>query len=132
MNISDESLIFNKTNINSIDDYKNGTQITILYPLVGLSTILMSLGYLFMAIKNYKQSTPDVQEDTNTESNDEQMLNQKQWIILGILIGSFFFYGGAEVLFGTYIATFSVKSLLKLSKQTGSEVFKKLRKLGVK
>ena len=57
------------------------------------------------------------------------MLNQKQWIILGILIGSFFFYGGAEVLFGTYIATFSVKSLLKLSKQTGSEVFKKLRKL---
>ena len=126
MNISDESLIFNKTNINSIDDYKNGTQITILYPLVGLSTILMSLGYLFMAIKNYKQSTPDVQEDTNTESNDEQMLNQKQWIILGILIGSFFFYGGAEVLFGTYIATFSVKSLLKLSKQTGSEVFKKL------
>ena len=129
MNISDESLIFNKTNINSIDDYKNGTQITILYPLVGLSTILMSLGYLFMAIKNYKQSTPDVQEDTNTESNAEQMLNQKQWIILGILIGSFFFYGGAEVLFGTYIATFSVKSLLKLSKQTGSEVFKKRRKL---
>ena len=128
MNISDESLIFNKTNINSIDDYKNGTQITILYPLVGLSTILMSLGYLFMAIKNYKtkQSTFDVQEDTNTESNAEQMLNQKQWIILGILIGSFFFYGGAEVLFGTYIATFSVKSLLKLSKQTGSEVFKKL------
>ena len=129
MNISDESLIFNKTNINSIDDYKNGTQITILYPLVGLSTILMSLGYLFMAIKNYKQSTPDVQEDTNTENYAKQMLNQKQWIILGILIGSFFFYGGAEVLFGTYIATFSVKSLLKLSKQTGSEVFKKRRKL---
>ena len=129
MNISDESLIFNKTDINSIDDYKSDTQITILYPLVGLSTILMSLGYLFMAIKNYKQSTPDVQEDTNTESNAEQMLNQKQWIILGVLIGSFFFYGGAEVLFGTYIATFSVKSSLELSKQTGSEVFRKLRKL---
>ena len=129
MNISDESLIFNKTDINSIDDYKSDTQITILYPLVGLSTILMSLGYLFMAIKNYKQSTPDVQKDTNTESNAEQMLNQKQWIILGVLIGSFFFYGGAEVLFGTYIATFSVKSSLELSKQTGSEVFRKLRKL---
>ena len=127
MNISDESLIFNKTDINLIDDYKNDTQITILYPLVGLSTILMSLGYLFMAIKNYKtkQSTFDVHEDKNTENNAKQMLNQNQWIILGFLIGSFFFYGGAEVLFGTYIATFSVKSLLKLSKQTGSEVFKK-------
>ena len=131
MNISDESLIFNKTDINSIDDYKNDTQITILYPLVGLSTILMSLGYLLMAIKNYKtkQSTFAVEEDTNTENDAEQVLNQKQWIILGVLIGSFFFYGGAEVLFGTYIATFSVKSLLKLSKQTGSEVFKKRRKL---
>ena len=43
-------------------------------------------------------------------------------MLLIILITLFFFYGAAEVLFGTYLATFSVKSVLKLSKQTGSQI----------
>lgn len=117
-------LIFNNTDFDLMDDGTNNSKITILYPLVGLSTILMSLGYLFMAIHNYKkkQSIFEVQSNEKNEDHAKQKLNVKHWILLIIMIAFYFFYAGAEVLYGTYLTIFSVKSLLKLSKQVGSQI----------
>ena len=120
----DESFEFNNTKLMFLEKYKNDSQITILYPIVGVSTVLMSFGYLYLAIQNIKknQSASGIQLDQNESEKDKQKLSHKQWILLIILIGLFFFYNGSELLFSTYLATFCVKSLLKLSKKIGSQI----------
>ena len=101
------------------------TQITILYPLVGLSIVVMSMGYLVLAVKNYKQipvvDSP-VKFDKNDSDVDHQTLNRNQWFLLVIMIGFFFFYVGSEVSFGIYLTAFCVKSRLSLTKQIGAEI----------
>ena len=100
------------------------TRITILYPLVGLSIVLMSLGYLTLAVKNYKQIPPagsQVKSEKN-DSDTSQTLNKNQWFLLVIMIGFFFFYVGSEVSFGIYLTAFCVKSRLSLTTQIGAEI----------
>ena len=100
------------------------TRITILYPLVGLSIVLMSLGYLTLAVKNYKQIPPagsQVKSEKN-DSDTSQTLNKNQWFLLVIMIGFFFFYCGSEVSFGIYLTAFCVKSRLRLTKQIGAGI----------
>jgi len=101
------------------------TRITILYPLVGLSIVVMSMGYLVLAIKNYKQIPAvgsQVKSDKNDSDADHQTLNRNQWFLLVIMIGFFFFYVGSEVSFGIYLTAFCVKSRLSLTKQIGAEI----------
>ena len=100
------------------------TRITILYPLVGLSIVVMSLGYLILAVKNYKQ-IPPAGSQVKLEKNDSdtsQTLNKNQWFLLVIMIGFFFFYVGSEVSFGIYLTAFCVKSRLHLTKQIGAGI----------
>ena len=114
------------------------TKIPILYPLIGLSIVLMSLGYLLLAVRNYKHqktkeeaseaskageaSEASEATENNSASKDEQVLSRNQWFLLIVMIAFFFFYVGSEVSFGVYLATFAVKSKLCLPKQTGAEI----------
>ena len=115
--------------LNATDMTKNHqidttTHITVLYPLVGLSIVVMSLGYLILAVKNYKQIPPagsQVKSEKN-DSDTSQTLNKNQWFLLVIMIGFFFFYVGSEVSFGIYLTAFCVKSSLILTTQIGAEI----------
>ena len=101
------------------------TRIKILYPLVGFLIIVMSMGYLVLAIKNNKQMSLaglQVKSDKNESDVNHQTLNQNQWFLLVIMIGFFFFYGGSEVSFGMYLTAFCVKSRLSLTKQIGAKI----------
>ena len=101
------------------------TQITILYPLVGFSIVVMSMGYLVLAMKNYKQislTDSHVKLDKNDSDMNHQTLNRNQWFLLVIMIGFFFFYCGSEYSFGIYLTAFCVKSKLSLTKQIGAGI----------
>ena len=101
------------------------TQITILYPLVGFSIVVMSMGYLMLAMKNYKQISSagsQVKSDKNDSDVNHQTLDKNQQFLLVIMIGLFFFYAGSEVSFGIYLTAFCVKSRLRLTKQIGAGI----------
>ena len=101
------------------------TRITILYPLVGFSIVVMSMGYLMLAMKNYKQissASSQVKSDKNDSDGNHQTLDRNQWFLLVIMIGFFFFYAGSEVSFGFYLTAFCVKSRLRLTKQIGAGI----------
>ena len=125
-NTSNETGFLNATSdITENQQIDTITQITILYPLVGLSIVVMSMGYLVLAIKNYKQIPvvgSQVKSDKNDSDVDHQTLNRNQWFLLVIMIGFFFFYGGSEVSFGIYLTAFCVKSRLRLTKQIGAGI----------
>ena len=104
---------------------ENDTQITILYPLVGLCVVIMSFGYLIMAIRNCKPTSLKSDEESkqqNKEDANNQSLTKNQWILLIVMLLFFFFYVGSEVSYGVYLTAFSVESNLKLSKQIGSQI----------
>ena len=104
---------------------ENDTQITILYPLVGLCVVIMSFGYLIMAIQNCKQTSLKSDEESKQQNKvdaDNQLMTKNQWILLVIMLFFFFFYVGSEVSYGVYLTAFSVESSLKLSKQIGSQI----------
>ena len=101
------------------------TQITILFPLVGFSIVVMSMGYLVLAMKNYKQISSagsQVKSDKNDSDVNHQTLNRNQQFLLVIMIGFFFFYAGSEVSFGIYLTAFCVKSRLHLTRQIGAGI----------
>ena len=101
------------------------TQITILFPLVGFSIVVMSMGYLVLAMKNYKQISSagsQVKSDKNDSDVNHQTLDRNQQFLLVIMIGFFFFYAGSEVSFGIYLTAFCVKSRLHLTKQIGAGI----------
>ena len=99
------------------------TQITILFPLVGFSIVVMSMGYLVLAMKNYKQiSSAGSQVKSDKSDGNHQTLDRNQWFLLVIMIGFFFFYCGSEVSFGIYLTAFCVKSRLRLTKQIGAGI----------
>ena len=117
----------NATDLEFIDNHQNDTQITILYSLVGICIVIMSMGYLLLAVKNHKQVgsvTVDsrVKSENNGLDSTPQKLNQNQWILLIIMILFFFFYVGSEGTFGIYLVVFSVQSSLKLPKQVGAQI----------
>ena len=117
----------NATDSKFIDNHQKDTQITVLYPLVGICIVIMSMGYLLLAVKNHKQVsrvTVDsrVKSENNGLDSTPPKLDQNQWILLIIMILFFFFYCGSEGTFGIYLVVFSVKSSLKLPKQVGAQI----------
>lgn len=115
----------NSTDITENHHIDTTTQITILYPLVGFSIVVMSMGYLVLAMKNYKQISSagsQVKSDKNDSDVNHQTLDRNQQFLLVIMIGFFFFYAGSEVSFGIYLTAFCVKSRLGLTKQIGAGI----------
>ena len=118
----------NATDSKFIDNHQNDTQITVLYPLVGICIVIMSMGYLLLAVKNHKQvsrvtvDSSGVKSENNGLDSPPPKLDQNQWILLIIMILFFFFYCGSEGTFGIYLVVFSVKSSLKLPKQVGAQI----------
>ena len=115
----------NSTDITENHHIDTTTQITILYPLVGFSIVVMSMGYLVLAMKNYKQISSagsQVKSDKNDSDVNQQTLDRNQQFLLVIMIGFFFFYAGSEVSFGIYLTAFCVKSRLGLTAQIGAGI----------
>jgi fucose permease len=124
-NISNTTAFSNASTDMTENHKVDTTRITILYPLVGLSIVFMSMGYLMLAMKNYNQISSagsQVKSDKNDSDLNQQTLNRNHWFLLVIMIGFFFFYAGSEISFGIYLTAFCVKSRLSLPKQIGAEM----------
>ena len=117
----------NATDSKFINSHQNDTQITVLYPLVGICIVIMSMGYLLLAVKNHKQVgsvTVDskVKSENNGLDSTPPKLNHNQRVLVIIMVLFFFFYCGSEGTFGIYLVVFSVKSSLELPKQLGAQI----------
>jgi Na+/melibiose symporter-like transporter len=117
----------NATDSKFNNNHQNDTQITVLYPLVGFCIVIMSLGYLLLAVKNHKQVgsvTVDskVKAENNSLDSTPIKLNLNQRVLVIVMIIFFFFYCGSEGTFGIYLVVFSVKSSLKLPKLVGAQI----------
>ena len=88
------------------------TQITILYPIVGLSIVVMSMGYLVLAIKNYRQIPAvgsQVKSDKNDSDVDHQTLNRNQWFLLVIMMNLLI-----AIMNDTFVKNEQVKHLVQM------------------
>ena len=110
----------NKSNANSTiyEELVTETQITLLYPLVGLGIIICSLGFLIFAIKDNKPIKHQSEDDKGTPAE----LTMHQWAMIILMLFFFFFYGSVEFTFGIYLATFAVESNLHLTNQVGAQI----------
>ena len=110
----------NSTLLEEDTEDTHNTQITTLYPLIGLMVILISFGYLTAGCvlqSDVFKSAPKDEEKPQKDNYDG-----KTWTLLILVALFFFFYVGAEVSFGTYILTFAVECDMKLTKTTGAEI----------
>ena len=109
------------TNANSTIVEDQGTQITVLYPVLGILGIVCSLCYLafgfFVQGARMKNST---REMVQVEENPQHTFATK--LLLATMALFFFFYVGAEVTYGVYVAVFVVECRLKLTKKIGAQI----------
>jgi len=99
----------------------SGYGIDILYPILGVFTVLVSTGYLAVALKDRQcGKTVEVNSYKKIPSNEKEKSNNSMIIIF--ILAFLFLYAGMEVLYGTYLATFSVQSKLQLSRKIGARV----------
>ena len=105
----------------------------ILYPIIGITALLSSFGYLVYAIKHFQEDTDEKKIYVNKQEKAEQIdkkeiecLDKTQMMykrtVVIILLAFLFTYVGLEIMFGTYIATFAVESELHLSRQEAALV----------
>ena len=105
----------------------------IVYPIIGVTALLSSFGYLLYAIKHsqdYKNMNEgnkpkkEIPENVNKEKDehiDKKQTLYKRMIVI-TLLAFLFVYVGLEIMFGTYISTFAVESKLHLSRQEAALV----------
>ena len=105
----------------------------ILYPIVGVTALLSSFGYLVYAIKHIqedkdgkkisvlKQEKVEHMDKKEIECLDKTQVMYRRTVVI-ILLAFLFTYVGLEIMFGTYIATFAVESELHLSRQEAALV----------
>ena len=72
-NENNANLTQNTLNVTSLDSDYRASQITTLYPLMGLCLILMSSGFLLMAIQNCSKT---VSKDSNTSDEKTSETNE--------------------------------------------------------
>ena len=97
--------------------------IKVLYPILGIFTIFVSFGYLLFAIKDLKTHCKKKIESFNyKEPLKEAKSNANNYIIIGLILVFLFLYAGMELMYATYLTTFSVQSDLHLSRQMGARV----------
>ncbi len=96
-----------------------------LYVMVGCLVVAAGLGYLVMAIRNCFKAEEWSDDDANAGAKNDkpdQKTTVKLILFVGLMCIFYFLYVGVEVVTGTYIATFAVKSELNASKVDGAYV----------
>lgn len=126
---SNRTKAINELSETSVSDANDGPGIEILYSILGLFTILVSIGYLIYAIKGfemneyYNSSYKKLTQQKKTASNNFIVICLIYRCDVGKLILAFLFiYVGMEKLYGTYLATFTVRSELHLSRKVGVRI----------
>ena len=105
------------------------SRIEVLYPISGALVLASSLGFLVMAVqdsveKSERNKEPDKYEtqDREEEKGQAQRTTAKLVTFVALICIIFFLYCGAELVTGTYITTFVVKSSLHMTKAEGANV----------
>ena len=131
--LQSSNLTINTTKVTCSEENSNTLGMNILYPIVGVFIICTSIGYLiygFRECKNLHQSldteteakSPNItKNEQENHAKDEKNKVLKLCLVL-LLIAFIFLYVGMEVMYGTFIATFSVKSELSLSRREGAKI----------
>jgi len=131
-----DAVVLSNAAASNLVDGSNRDQLTIktLFPILGVFSILISLGYLMYFVYDRRKaagssSTPVPASRSNQEANScsgspqtKQKDKIKQMVLLVIMMVFFFLYVGLEVAFGTFITTFAVTSKLGLTRQQGSDI----------
>ena len=113
--------------MNSLNSFETDTKITTLFPMIGGITVLCSFLYLLLGLKscfNQESVNTKISEEPREAANEKEAekLSSLKLIFVTIMGIFFFFYVGAEVSYFDYLATFSVKSALGLSPQSGAKI----------
>ena len=111
--------------INTTEEYPfnlDDTQITTLFPLLGIAIMIISAGYFILGITTKPSSFNNGGDDQTEEKADNDNYGLGLWTLLILIALFFFFYVGAEVSYGIYIATFAVECEQHLSKTQGAEI----------
>ena len=97
--------------------------IKVLYPILAIFGIVVALGPLYYAFKDFGKETKINKTKNELEPEKKEELKKKNKIILtGIMAILYFIYDGFEISFGTFLSVFAVKSGLKLSRTEGSDI----------
>ena len=107
-----------KQNQSTIEKSEAG--IELLYPIIGAYAIVVSVGYLVFAVESYMNTMNynKLNEIRNQESNTQPNSN----IVITIILTFLLCYKGTASTYAMYLATFSVKSNLHLSRQMGARI----------
>ena len=94
--------------------------IQVLYPIIGAYAIIVSIGYLVFAVESYMNTINynKLNEIRNQESNTQP--NNK--VVIAVILTFLLCYKGTAATYAMYLATFSVKSNLHLSRQMGAKI----------
>ena len=105
---------------NQTRDEKSEAGIEVLYPIIGTYTIIVSVGYLAFAVESYMNTVNynNLNKIRNQESNTQS--NNK--IVISFILTFLLCYKGTAATYAMYLATFSVKSNLHLSRQMGARI----------
>ena len=112
---SNEYSELNKTTIG-----KSEAGIEVLYPIVGAYAMLVSLGYLALAVTSYlnarsnNNTKKDLKQNSDTTPNDYK--------VVAVILAFLLCYRGTAATYAMYLATFSVKSNLHLSRPMGARI----------
>ena len=95
-----------------------GPGVEMLYPILGMFSIIVSIGYLAFAIKPYT-TKDDISQSFKILETTKPSNN---FVIISLVLAFLFIYCGLEFIYGIYIATFSVQSQLHLSRKIGARI----------
>ena len=95
-----------------------GPGLEMLYPIIGIFSIIVSIGYLAFAVKSYKIKD-DINESFKILGTTKTSYN---FVIISLILAFLFLFCGMEFIYGIYIATFSVRSELHLSRKIGARI----------
>ena len=109
----------NQTTTQATNEIQNGMGLDVLYPIIGTFAILVSLGYLVLAIKDSRISS---KSNPYTKLTNDRKSSPNNSVIIALVLVFLFLYVGMEVMYGTYLATFAVESKLHLSRQVGARI----------
>ena len=105
----------------STDPHAGTPKVVYLFILVGCIEMISGVGYLLMALKQCfsKKGHGDVVPKDKVKS-EEQMVTWRLVVFVAIICAFYFLYVGVEVVLGTYLSTFAVKSKLQATKVDGA------------
>ena len=98
---------------------QSGMGIDVLYPIIGTFAIIVSLGYLVLAIKDDKTSC---KSNPYKKLTNDGKSNSNNYAIITLVLAFLFIYVGMEKMYGMYLSTFAVESKLHLTRQLGARI----------